>query len=305
VYELLNSRRNEAFKIQYENHKTSVIEAKKHNVEAVKFVDNLVAKKLDLVKKYLLEQNKGAPIVDTKLSKTLVVMDATGSMSGLLTNAKNTVSTMFERAVLILKENGLPEDCFQIQFCVYRNYNSPSEELLQASSWEMKPENLKKFMETISVSGGWGDEAVEIGLWHANQEASKPDGISQVILIGDMPANPVEVVQSRRDSKGEKYWRDTKFNAPTNYLLEVEKLKEKDIPVQAFYVKGWAKENFAEIASKSGNGGKSQFLDINSSEGSQMLTDFVTVEVLRNAGGNSNGDKLVVAYEKKFPKSYK
>ena len=43
-------------------------------------------------------------------------------------------------------------------------------------------------METITAKGG-GDyeEAIEIGLWHANSEHEKND-ISQVILIGDAPS---------------------------------------------------------------------------------------------------------------------
>ena len=46
-------------------------------------------------------------------------------------------------------------------------------------------------MGTISASGGWGNEAIEIGLQHANKEQML-DELSQVILIGDAAANTEE-----------------------------------------------------------------------------------------------------------------
>ncbi len=47
-------------------------------------------------------------------------------------------------------------------------------------------------MESITVSGGISEEAVEIGLQHAVYEANNAGSVplSQVFLIGDAPANP-------------------------------------------------------------------------------------------------------------------
>jgi hypothetical protein len=47
-------------------------------------------------------------------------------------------------------------------------------------------------MDGISVSGGMGEEAVEIGLQHAVNEANNAGSVplSQVFLIGDAPPNP-------------------------------------------------------------------------------------------------------------------
>jgi hypothetical protein len=64
-----------------------------------------------------------------------------------------------------------------------------------------------------------------------------------------------------------------------------------------------AEKLFKEIATASK--GRSELLDINSPTGSQMLTDLVTEEILRNVGGTRNGDALVEAYRSKFGKSYK
>lgn len=66
---------------------------------------------MEIVKKYLLDQNRG-PTEKLERQKTLVLMDATGSMGGLLTKAKATVEEMFRRACEILKSKGYDEDSF-------------------------------------------------------------------------------------------------------------------------------------------------------------------------------------------------
>jgi hypothetical protein len=52
---------------------------------------------------------------------------------------------------------------------------------LQQSTWETKPQTLINFLWAIKTEGGWGNEAIVIGLFQANQEKN----LSQVILIGD------------------------------------------------------------------------------------------------------------------------
>jgi hypothetical protein len=232
------------------------------------------------------------------------LMDATGSMSHLIQKAKNTVGKMFERASGILTEKGINPDAFEMQFAVYRNYDCRAEKLLQVSSWETKPDNLRAFMDTIAAEGGtWEPEAVEIGLWHANREADD-GGVSQVILIGDAPANDEKLVDlGRKKYLGEVYWQTTKFVEKTHYLREIESLKQKGIRVHGFFVARSAKVDFERIAKETG--GRSEFLDVNSSSGADALTDLVTEEVLRSVGGNENGAALVAAYQSKYPKSYR
>jgi len=53
-------------------------------------------------------------------------------------------------------------------------------------------------MATISPKGGWGNEAVETGVWHCCDEAQKMGLVKQVLLIGDAPGNTPEEVQSKR-----------------------------------------------------------------------------------------------------------
>ena len=228
-------------------------------------------------------------------------MDATGSMSNLLQKAKTTVNLMFTRAKEILSEEELNPDCFEIQFAVYRNYSSGQDSILVASSpFESNPANLKVFMDKTNVDGGMGAEAVEIGLMHANQEANV-QAITQVILIGDAPANSKnEVIERRKLYGGEQYWLNSRFQGPVFYNTEVQNLAAKGIKIHTFYVANYAKNNFEEIANSTG--GVSFFLDVNNSEqGAKLLTDSVTIEILKDVGKNSGkGDVLVNAYKKAF-----
>ncbi|CAF4248425.1 unnamed protein product [Rotaria sp. Silwood2] len=299
LYPFLHDKRTELFKTQYEANIKYVEQAKEKHLISQEFLFHLHSGDIDSVRKFLIEENRGA--ASTSQSRTVCLMDATGSMFHLLHKCKNTVDIMFERASEILKDHSMNPDSFQIQFVVYRNYNSFQNKLLQSSPWETKPHNLRAFMNTIDVEGGWNNEAIEIGLWHANKEHER-EHITQVILIGDAPPNTQEDVQMKRNVFGQKYWKKTKFSEATYYEKELEKLVENSIPVHAFYVEMRAEEKFQLIANRTH--GRCEMLDINSSLGSDMLTDLVTEEILNNIGGQHKGKDLVTAYRKKFPKSY-
>ena len=43
---------------------------------------------------------------------------------------------------------------------IYRNYNSPFEEILESTAFENTPINLKKFLDGVMPKGGWGNEAL-------------------------------------------------------------------------------------------------------------------------------------------------
>ncbi|CAF5006004.1 unnamed protein product [Rotaria socialis] len=208
---------------------------------------------------------------------------------------------MFERASDILTLKGLSCNVFQMQFAVYRNYSSDVNKILEVSSWETKARNLRAFMSTIGPEGGMGEEAIEIGLWHATKESETEGGISQVILIGDAPANTQSDVTEKRTKLGEAYWEQTRFAVPTYYEDELQKLINKNIPVHSFYLTDYAKDNFQKIAISTN--GRCEFLNIKSPQGARSLTDFVTEEVLRKAGGDQ-GDSIVELYRAKYVKSF-
>ncbi|XP_047142319.2 uncharacterized protein LOC105845986 [Hydra vulgaris] len=302
-YETLNSKRNELFDLTYLNVNTLVNEAKKEHLLGEKFVKNLNNYEINEIKAFLSERNIGSTKTIIN-SRTVCLMDATGSMGNLLNKAKVTVGTMFERASTILKENSIPAESFQMQFAVYRDYDCLSDGLLQYSPWETKPEILRLFMDKILArDGGDYEEAIEIGLWHVNRENDE-NTVNQVILIGDAPAKTKDQIKKYRNVMGEKYWKNTDFKVPTFYLDEVEKLKKKGIVVHAFYLDEGAKLNFQEISKETG--GKCEALNIDSSDGANILTDIVTRRILSNVGELSGkGNDLVNAYNVRYAKTYK
>jgi hypothetical protein len=243
----------------------------------------------------LLVYNPPPPMSTSSSGKTLVLMDATGSMSGLLDKAKNTVQDMFVRAELVLKENGIESAGCSMQFAVYRNYSSGSK-LVAHSGWESSGALLRDFMRDTHPSGGQGREAIEAGLQYANSISHSADSdapsLSQIVLIGDMPANTRDEVASKRGMY-EYNWGDL-YREPTFWETEVEHLSAKSIPIHAFYVHERAESNFQEISQRTG--GVCGRLDINSSEGAEMLTGVVTRILLDNIGGA----ELVQAYDVKF-----
>ena len=298
IYELLDGKRTDLFKTQYAENMKYVQQAKRNHQLAQQFLSSLERSDISSIRDFLVRENKGTELISC--SRTICLMDATCSMSHLLHKCKNTVDTMFERVSKILKDHQINSDSFQVQFVVYRNYNSKEDKILQSSPWETKSHNLRAFMNKIEVDGGWGNEAIEIGLWYANKEHER-ENINQVILIGDAPPNTQEEVKTKRNRFGEKYWRTTKFAQETYYINELKKLIENNIPVHAFFVDTQAESTFRDIAKRTR--GRCEMLDINSNAGSDMLTDLVAEEILRNIGGNSRGTTLVTAYRRRFARA--
>ena len=51
----------------------------------------------------------------------------------------------------------------------YSNYNVDKELIYVESGWEYESSKIKTFLNQNGVRGGWGNEAVEVGLYHANK----------------------------------------------------------------------------------------------------------------------------------------
>jgi hypothetical protein len=235
-------------------------------------------------------------------------MDATGSMGGAIQATKEKIGTFFERALDILREEGI-ENAFELQFCAYRNYSS-QKDILQKSTWETKAPNLRAFLTSVDSSGGQGNEAIEMGLWHVNREIQKAapeDPITQVILIGDMPPNTESDVHKKRAGIDWCSIEGGAYAQPTHFRQELETIKAAKIPVCTFFVKtsgdnGSAIADFQFIATETG--GKYTQLDVDSEAGVKVLTDWFTQSVLKNIGKASGDDemgrKLVGAYQRKY-----
>jgi hypothetical protein len=91
--------------------------------------------------------------------RTVLGLDATGSMGGALKKTCEIIGAAFERAYLVLAEKKVNAS-IEIKIMVYRNYNSPFEEILETTAYENTAHNLRKFLERVSPKGGWGNEAL-------------------------------------------------------------------------------------------------------------------------------------------------
>jgi len=190
--------------------------------QAIDFTDALLNSKIDAVRSYLERRNSPKAGAMEGKARILVLLDATGSMSQILNATKDAVGEMFSRAGEIIEEHlGKGSDKFEMQFAVYRNYSSGPAKLLESSPWKSNPEDLRDFLKTATASGGQGNEAIEIGFWHANQQAD----VKRVILIGDAAGNTDEDVKTKRSSSRYRSgWSGTNFETPTTVTAEMSKL---------------------------------------------------------------------------------
>jgi hypothetical protein len=226
-------------------------------------------------------------------------------MDSLIEKTKACIGEFFDRCQKVLDVEGIVSG-FELQLAGFSNYNVRMEEILEASTWELKPHNLSLFLNSLHVRGGWGEEAIEVGLMHALSEHQKRP-IDQIIIIGDAPANSLSDIDLKRGGDGKSYGRDywdaqrppwapsgiPKRDA-AGMLQEIQAVKP--VPLHCYWMAGRAKDSFNAIAALTG-GGTSQKLDVNSKEGAQLLTDAVCKQILTSLGGAALAD----AYERMKP----
>ena len=244
-------------------------------------------------------------IASSTTSRTLILIDVTRSMDSLIEKTKACIGEFFDRCQKVLDEEGIVSG-FELQLAGFSNYNVRIEEILEASTWELKPHNLSLFLNSLHVRGGLGEEAIEVGLMHALSEHQKRP-IDQIIIIGDAPANSLSDIDLKRGGDGKSYGRDywdaqrppwapsgiPKRDA-AGMLQEIQAVKP--VPLHCYWMAGRAKDSFNAIAALTG-GGTSQKLDVNSKEGAQLLTDAVCKQILTSLGGAALAD----AYERMKP----
>ena len=279
LWDMINRNRMQLNMAQLEELIKFVDSNQNTHKQAVDFTDALLNSKIDAVRSYLQRRNNPKAGGMEGKARILVLLDATGSMSEMLTAAKDAVGVMFTRAgwehakfvpvngfisttcthapplhthhhhythtyshthttttthagEIIEEHLGKGSDKFEMQFAVYRNYSSGPAKLLESSPWKSNPEDLREFLKTTTASGGQGNEAIEIGFWHANQQAD----VRRVILIGDAAGNTDAEVTKKRNDYGERRYVGTNFEKPTTLNTEMNKLIEKKIPVDSFFV---------------------------------------------------------------------
>jgi len=232
-------------------------------------------------------------------TKIVLAVDGTCSMTAVIGKTKVTITEMLRRISLVLEEAHAADAAYEIQIVAYRNYNAEqAHELLQVSSWYASPQLLADFLATVSASYGWGEEAVELALAHANKVLA-----DLVVIIGDADAQSLEDVQSKRAESANAPWNhDPRFTEATHYVPEAKLLAERECPVSTFFVPTKRRPytsppvGFKEIASITN--GTANILDVNDSVGgAKALTDAVCQQIL-TCLGEKNGLDLVSLYNK-------
>lgn len=160
------------------------------------------------------------------------LIDATLSMDTLFAQLKIILPQIFNDVYETLgnkKVNGLLE----IQIALYRNYNSNVSQLLQISTFDNTGDSLREFIKNARVHGGWGHEAVEVGLQYVNSL----NDIAQVIIMTDARGNTKDQVQLKREkSRQYEQERIKKGYVPTLTQTQLEKLLTKKVRVSSFYL---------------------------------------------------------------------
>jgi len=272
----------------------------KHEKTAAAMVEFAQKGKQDSLATMLKKLNRvagGGGVVKPK--RTLFLIDLTSSMSSMLLAVKQTVGKFFERCNDILEKNHI-ETGFELQIGFYRNYNSTIEDIFFTSGWERKTDPLASFLSLANVGGGWQEEAVEVGLLYANQVAAT-SGLDQIILIGDAGANSDRDVQSKRNSGLTKTHPHSKGGIfpkgipITNAESQATALANSGdgVKIHSFYIQNRAKDSFARLSNTTG--GQCSFLDINSLDGAEKLTNLVCKSILEDID-----DSLVAEYEKAY-----
>lgn len=238
LYAKLDGARNEHFLQEYLTNSDQVKFARAEHLHATKFLAQLRSASIQGVLKFIESQNR-AP-VPASPSRVLVAIDGTGSMSSCIAKTKSTVGTTFYRLDAVLKEAGIAEGAFKMQFVIYRNYNAPPDRLLECSGWSQSPVELERWLSSIVASYGWGNEAIEVALQYANELVKEPDGLDQIVIIGDAPPNSPEEVDIKRSLHN--HFAGTRFQTATNTSTEIAKLVHKvdgvscQVPISCFAV---------------------------------------------------------------------
>ncbi len=126
-YEVLNKKRNVLLEKKYNTSKAYVEKIRKEHDEAFEIVKSievqatvettLKANWFGVFKQFIIQQNQCA--ITPILTKTLVLIDATGSMTNMLDSTKRMIQTTFEKARADLQNVNIDINTFVVQVAVY------------------------------------------------------------------------------------------------------------------------------------------------------------------------------------------
>ena len=262
LYDALCKTREIQFNKNFASLEERVKQMKEPHDQSVQFVKCLIQNDIKSVREFMRNFNLGQ--AEQVFSRTLCLIDGTESMGEVMEQLKNNLHQIFRKTSSVLVDRNLPAGAFQIQLAFYRDYDMGIEEVLQVSGWKDEPNDLIEFLQKVDPVGGddW-EEAVEIGLWYANQEHIK-DNITQVILIADAGSKNIEaVIRDRKKYGGEDVWARSQFGKATDWEEQTKILKENGVPCHTIYLENddnWLIKNFQMISQRTV--GKSQYISV-------------------------------------------
>ena len=261
VYEWLNKIRDAVFAKQYDEATNYVKELKPIHKQSQQLAKSLRRKNIPVAKEKLLLFNKGANVQSA--AKLSILIDSTGSMTSCLNQCKIVIQKTIPQLVSFLRKNGIDTESFEMQVIAYRNYNAPSDEILEYCSFTSNENDLTNFVHSLTPDYGWSEEAIEIAFKQLNHQEKKPNII---MLMADAPAHSKEDMKYKRQTQyGEAYWQSARNGLFTDLDWKQElngfMNQNGDSNIFCFYLTNWAKTNFDEIANI-GNG-KSMHLNVN------------------------------------------
>ena len=254
-----------------------------------KFATNGAAEPTRAEMRIFLKTRNPDPIGDG-ITRVVIALDATGSMTHSIETTKATIAEMLRRCGAVIDAAGIEPGTakYALQIVAYRNYNAVhSSELLQVSEWADTAAPLETFLGTVDASYGWGEEAVELALAHANRELA-----DLVIVLGDADAQvKAEVMRKRTESHNHAWNSDVRFAAPTDFETETKKLADRDCTVSTFYVSKRKDPPRGFVAMAAMTGGQARTLNLaESADGADALTKAVCCQILARLGGEDLAD---------------
>ncbi len=310
LYDTINRRRCELFDRTYGKLKQRVTQSEAEHQQSLEFVKNLhlaasgrgsgpvaAQQAWESCHEFLLDHNicREDPKGNAE-GRHIILLDGTESMGELLDLVKANLSHVFRRTFPIIQKHLGDTKTFQIQIGVYRNYHVPKvESLLEVTDFHAEAQPLIDFLDGIVTSGGWGREAVELGLSHVLRVHDRLP-VGQIIVIGDAPPNTRWDTDYKRKKCTLDLTRTPHFSTPTYFDEEHARVKfHERIQVSTVFLPTAAADAvwIHDFKAMACNGGFQEDLDVRSDRAGDQLTNIISTSILKMLGGQ----KLVDDYD--------
>jgi len=251
------------------------------HIKSIEFKNKIIKEKDKISLNYLADEllQWNSYQKNSGVCRVMIIYDATGSMSNVFPKLIIFLNSVFTRTQKILNDSGKSNLGTLIKVGIYRNYNcSLISDIYECSDFHHEASEISAYVNSKSVSGGLGDEAVELALQNVNFTHSK-DPLSQVILIGDADAQSENDAEKNRNAYKHNY-KGTLIETPTNYKKEIPILVSNKIKVHSFSISSKPFKTFKEISDATG--GSCNLLEVSNDKSTELMTNIICKEILNN-----------------------